>query len=183
MKTLIIVVALLLFIPLTLTAQVTGSVELQNMWPKGDEFTPDIEVWLHGPVTGSVNWWAWTLNSRSWGEAYAGIAYAPTTWIEGGVAYGIETADPSGRLGTFLWAGEERWYVICFYEDGGSGPWRRTIGNFYFTQNFGLGAMEQRGLGSGPRLELKWNSFMVWGTMLQSEGQSTASFCGVRYNF
>lgn len=183
MKTLLILLVALIFSTIPAVSQTTGSVELQSKWPAGEKYVPDMEIYLHGTVTGPLNWWGWSLTSADWSEGYAGLAFAPFSYLEVGAAYGIETSDPSGRFGSFAWVGDDQWYLLGFYEQGGSGYWHRAILNFYFTPNVGFGAMDERGLGSGPRLEVKVNKFVCWGSMLQKSGEPSAKLLGIRYTF
>jgi hypothetical protein len=62
------------------------------------------------------------------------------------------------------------------YEDGGTGPWHKVVANYALT-NWGVGVMDQAGLGTGPRIVRGIGKhYQVWGAYLANGGKFTPTF-------
>lgn len=119
-------------------------------------------------------------------EAYAGIMTTPVEWFEAGIGYGAEQYEDD--------AGIERSGPVTggyVYLSSDWGFWESTIENgdsYYYEHLFayrpcewiGLGGMWMRGIGYGPRLELRWpnTAISISGAHLfgdEEKGEATES--------
>lgn len=105
-----------------------------------------------------------------WAEPYSQFYAGPTLWIipsvlQIGVAGGAEEASDSHRFGSFLWSGYGKASFLSIWETGGSGDWYKAEFNYAITDHIGVGAMTQRFVGAGPRLEYKipGSPITLWG--------------------
>src|SRR3989344_7248635 len=55
--------------------------------------TPQINVYVRGPLKEKVGWSAFTLTTKTWSQAYAGLTFVPAKWIEVSASLGLESAD------------------------------------------------------------------------------------------
>ncbi|MDI6820569.1 MAG: hypothetical protein QMD65_00095 [Patescibacteria group bacterium] len=180
MKNLFLVLVLVV-ISCPVFAQITGYVENQFTFVES-QVTPNIDLYLNGSIIGNFGWSAWSLSGQYWSEAYIGPTFSPTIWSRVGVFYGIESANPAGRYATSLWLGIDEGSFLAIYENGGSGPWHRIVVNINFLKELGLGVMDQRYFGNGPRIQFNIGKFVGWATTLQKDEIST-ELIGIQYTF
>lgn len=180
--------SLLVFVPVivVMTAvsaqaqQTAGYVESYNT-VSGAETTPQFNVYVHGPLKGKLGWSLWTLTSKPYSEAYAGLTFAPAKWIEvSSASLGLESADNPLREGASVWLGKGRLSLLSIQEYGGSGYWYRYLGTFQVTKTVAVGVNSTRFLGTGPYAEKKFGKVAFWGTYAIGDGRGVA---GIRFNF
>ncbi len=159
--------------------QASGFIESWNTVSEAG-VTPQLNVYVHGPLKGDVGWSAWTLTSEGWSEAYAGLTYAPAKWIEVSASLGLETDDNPLREGVSVWLGGGRWALLSIHENGGSGYWFRNLGTFQVTKTFAVGLENRRFFGTGPYAEKKFGKVSLWGAYAVN---GDAGVIGVRFNF
>jgi len=159
--------------------QASGYVESFNTVSE-EGVTPQLNVYVHGPLKGKLGWSAWTLTSEEWSEGYAGLTYAPAEWVEVSASLGLETADNPLRGGGSVWLGSGRWSLLSLHEHGGSGYWYRYLGTFQMTKTVAVGVNSQRFIGTGPYVQVSVGKVALWGTYAIGDGRGVA---GVRFNF
>src|SRR3989344_3065179 len=136
----------------TQAQQVSGFVESYNTVSEAGN-TPQLNVYVHGPLKGNLGWSLWTLTSEPYSEAYAGLTFAPAKWIEVSGSLGLESADNPLRAGGSVWLGKGRWSLLSIHEQGGSGYWYRYLGTFQATNTVTIGVNSIRPIGTGPYAE------------------------------
>jgi hypothetical protein len=159
--------------------QASGFVETYNTVEAAGT-TPQVNVYVHGPIDGKLGWSAWTLTSQGWSEAYAGLTYAPAKWVEVSASLGLESADHPLRKAASLWVGKGSWSLLSIHEYGGSGYWYRYLGTFQVTKTVAVGVNSTRLLGTGPYAEKKFGKVALWGTYALGDNRGVA---GARFNF
>ncbi len=142
--------------------QVSGFVEEWNIVTK-DGTTPEVHVYLRGPVKGKLGWTTWTINGETWSEGLGGLAVAPVSWMEIQAVIGLETDDDPLRGGVNLWLGNERVSMLFIQEYGGSGYWYKYIATLDLGKGLLLGAYSDKTVGTGPYLEKKIGKFSAGG--------------------
>ncbi len=142
--------------------------------------TPQVNVYVHGPIKGKLGWSAWTLTSEGWSEAYAGLTFAPAKWVEVSASLGLESADNPLREGGSVWVGKGSWSLLSIHEYGGSGYWYRYLGIYQATKTLVVGVNSTRFLGTGPYAEKKFDKVALWGTYAIGDNRGVA---GARFNF
>lgn len=160
-------------------APVAGFVESYNQVESAGT-TPQIDVYVHGPLQGKIGWSAWTLTTKSWSEAYAGLTYSPAKWVEVSASLGLESANNPIRGAGSVWVGQEAWSLLSIHEYGGSGYWYRYLGTYQMTKTLAVGVNSTRLLGTGPYAEVKVGKVALWGTYAIGDNRGVA---GVRFNF
>lgn len=164
MKQILIALVIFGFVSAPAQAQhVSGFAELQTT-ADADTATPQLNVYLRGPLKGKLGWTAWTLTSKEWSEGLVGLAFAPASWIELQGLVGVETDENPLRAGGNLWLGKGRMSLLVLQEYGGSGYWYRTLGTFEVKKGTLIGINSARFLGTGPYIEQKFGKVSVWGT-------------------
>ena len=157
--------------------QVTGFIESFNVI-KTTGTTTQINIWAKGPIKDKVGWSLWSLTSESWSEAYAGLTFAPTSWVAVSASLGLESdADPL-RVGGSVWVGKGRWSLLSIHESGGSGRWHRNIALYQATKTVAIGVDNIRFFGTGLHAEKKFGKVTLWGTCAVNKG-----IAGARFNF
>ncbi len=93
---------------------------------------------------------------EDYAQAYVGPTLSPMPWLQVGVGWGLEQADTPVRLGSFVWLGDARRYLLAIYENGGGGYWYHAEANTSIADwlGIGMGAMVEHLVGIGPRMEL-----------------------------
>jgi hypothetical protein len=61
-----------------------------------------------GKVKGPIGDFAWIQTDRVYSQAYAGPSITLKTWLMIAAGIGAEQSRHPGRLGSFLWAGNDR---------------------------------------------------------------------------
>jgi hypothetical protein len=144
---------------------------------------------LMGKVKGSVGDFAWFQTDRTYSEAYAGPSITLKKWLVIGAGVGAEENTHPGRLGSFLWTGNNRITMVAVYENGGSGYWYKVEGNCRTFSRLGVGLLSERFHGTGPRfeagvsrLDTPLSRVRLWIAPLVDSGKVQSVF-GVRMSF
>lgn len=159
--------------------QTSGYVESFNTVSEA-ETTPQLNVYVHGPLKGKLGWSLWTLTSEGWSEGYVGLTYAPAKWVEVSSSIGLETDDNPLRTGHSVWLGKGRVSLLSLHEYGGSGYWYRYLGTFQATKTVAVGVNTQRFIGTGPYAQVSIGKVILWGTYAIGDGRGVV---GARFNF
>lgn len=126
--------------------------------------TPQVNIYLKSSIGSGFGWSAWSLNSKAWSEAYAGLTYAPVAWAEASASYGLE---PGGeRWATSGWVGSGPVSVSGIYEKGVSGWWYKSVSTYEVMKDFKVGIHSQRKAGTGPYASYKLGPIVLWGSYL-----------------
>ncbi len=160
--------------------QVSGYIESQNAVDQNG-ITPQINMYIYGPLKGKLGWSAFSLTSQSYSLAYGGLTYAPKKWLEFSGSIGLETADNSTRGALSVWVGKGKWSFFSIQETGGSGWWHRDVGKYQLTKTFAAGFASQSFCGNGPYVEKKFGRILFWMTVLKDKGGTKAQLT-VRFN-
>ncbi|MEX1064313.1 MAG: hypothetical protein WED06_03280 [Candidatus Paceibacterota bacterium] len=174
------IVALMASVTGAQAQRVSGYVESWNTVGKSG-ITPQINMFVYGPLKGKLGWSAFSLTSQSYSQAYGGLTYAPTKWLEVGGNIGLETADDPTRGAATLWLGKGKWSFLSIHETGGSGWWHRDIGKYQLTETFAVGLVSQRFRGNGPYFEKKFGRIVLWMNVLTNK-EGTKAQATVRLN-
>lgn len=166
--------------------QATGYIESYHGF-NGGVYAPAVNVWLQGPIRGKVGYFVWSLNSKGYAEAYPGLNYKLTSWMEVGAGVGIETDKSPTRLGLYTFIAKGRFTSFAGYENGGSGYWDRVTTNYTLFKtdnfNFGVGGMHQAYKGYGPRVQIGLGKRVtVWSSVLAEKGKPT-TMLALQWNF
>lgn len=113
-------------------------------------------------------------NEDRYRQAYAGITLKPSLalapWLQIGAGLGRERdGETSGvRRNLFVSVDAEKVEGFATYENGVTGPWHRVNLVYHVTDTVSIGAMQETGLGFGPRAEyhIKKN-LTVWGAVFR----------------
>ena len=166
----------------TATAQTSGSVEGQT-FVIGGRATNQINIFVTGnlPVK-KLGWFAWSVTSEGWAQSYVGLTYAPVSWVKVKAGYGLETgATYHGRFGTSILVSSKTDSLFFAFERGNN-SWHKLVLNHRFNSWFGIGVMDQRGKGTGPRVEFRTGKVLAWGAVLWKDGKP-ATTAALSYNF
>lgn len=144
-----------------------------NVFVAGDEFTPVITVYTAQPLGDSgFSGFVFGLALPAWGEAYAGLSYAPADWASFSLGAGLETTPGAPwRVGSSACLGDGRWSLVTIGEWGGSGGWYKVVGGFAATDWLTVGAMSQRYRGHGPRIDVGGKHVTVYASALWSDSR------------
>lgn len=107
--------------------------------------------------TKDVGYFAYALESKCWNEAYAGFTYSPTTWSQIALGYGQEQMPDPTRFGGWIWLGKGKVSCLYLFEDGGSGPWHKTVIQYQATPVVSLGVVSLMNQKLAPMAEIKLN--------------------------
>lgn len=110
---------------------------------------------IQQPINNNLGLFGFGQVTEGWSQAYGGITYAPTTWLEVAAGTGTEQWTSRTRFGGWVWAGKGRFSILHLMEDGGSGAWHKTEFRLKATSNLTLGYVNRAFRGEGPLLEWK----------------------------
>lgn len=169
--------------PASASAQTTIRVDSENAFDE-DSFTPIAYVYVSRAVTKKVGLFGFAARSTTWTEGYAGVTFSPRTWITLGAGAGLEQDSNPWRLGGTLWMRTGKSSLFFIGEAGGSGKWYRAVLNHGF-KNFGIGAISQAFLGTGPRVEITvpGKPLTVWVSRLMGGGNKPSHVIGATFTF
>lgn len=173
------VITMTVLISTGIAQQVGGFVEAESLVERG-KLTPQLNVYVHGPLKSKLGWSAWSLTSRPYSEAYAGLTYAPAKWVELSGSLGLETANNPLRVAGSIWMGKGCWTILSIHEYGGSGFWYKSLGTYQTTKTTAMGLYGQRFVGVGPYAEKKFGKATLWGTYAIGDSRV---LLGARFNF
>jgi len=175
----------MLVLVMSVSAQTTRfEVESQNLISKSD-VAPSIDGYMTHGFTGSqFGTFAWFFVGEHWAEGYAGLTYAPLSWCQVGLGFGLEQADDPWRVGSSLWVGNGRWSVLALLEDGGGAFWHRVVANYRVNPILGVGLMSEEFVGVGPRLEVTVPKLPVqlWTSVLRKDGNDNG-YLTLKFSF
>lgn len=154
--------------------KVSGFVEEWNSITESGT-TPEINVFLAGPLKGRLGWTSWSLITEGWSESTLGLTFAPTKWMEVSGSLGIETDEDPLRQGASIWLGKGRWALLSIHENGGSGYWYRYLGTFQATETISVGVNSIRFFGTGPYVSKAFGKFSLWGTYAVGDNKGIMS--------
>jgi hypothetical protein len=144
---------------------------------------------LAGKVKGPIGDFVWFQTDRSYSEAYAGPSLTLKKWLVIAAGVGAEQSKHPGRLGSFIWAGNDRMTMVAVYENGGSGYWYKVEGNLRTNSHLGVGFLSERFHGTGPRVECGMSRsgsalsrVRLWVAPLADGGKIQTAF-GIRMSF
>ena len=126
-------------------------------------------LWYEKDITPSVGFFALaTTDTNRYAAAYAGPYWKPTEWSQIGVGIGRENQPNAMRRAMFYSIDTEKFYSFGTVENGGSGPWYRAHAIYRLNEHWSLGAMTERDVGFGPRVEYNINKdIIVWAATLR----------------
>jgi hypothetical protein len=179
-------IAIILFSSVAVLGQekkLTGFAEIQTTTAKG-KTVPQFNLWLQRPITKKVGLFFYGLESRGYSEAYAGLTYAPKSWIEGGLGAGAENPR-NFRWGGYIWTGKHGLVNLLILEGKGSGNWYKNTATYAVSKNAQLGVRSQSFKGTGPYGEVSVPSspVQVWISVLFGPDHSPVTQIGLRWKF
>lgn len=132
-------------------------------------------LWYEKDITPSVGFFALaTTDTDRYGAAYAGPYWKPTEWLQLGVGLGRENQPNAVRRAVFYSIDTEKFYSFGTVENGGSGPWHRAHAIYRVNEHWSAGAMTERDVGFGPRIEFNVNkNALVWIAALRGNVPNT----------
>lgn len=131
--------------------------------------TAKVVLWYEKDLAKSVGFFALaTTDTDRYAAAYAGPYYKPTEWLQLGVGLGRENQPNSVRRAAFYSIDTERFYSFGTVENGGSGSWYRAHAVYRLNEKWSAGAMVERDVGFGPRIEYNADKdITAWAAVLQ----------------
>ncbi len=161
---LFVTVIVVVVVPLSVFAQTSFWVENQNTVARS--VTPQIDATLSYTFDNSkLGCFAWFLVSETYSEAYFGPTYSPFSWAQIGVGAGLEQTDTPFRLGGFVWVGRDQYSLLTIYEKSKTDYWYKAQANMNLNHWLGVGAIVQRFVGVGPRIQvtIPASPIQIWG--------------------
>lgn len=151
-------------------------------------------LWYERDITPSIGFFALaTTDTSRYVAAYAGPYWKPTEWSQIGVGFGRENQPNSERRALFYSVDTEKFYSFGTFENGGSGPWYRAHAIYRLNDRWSAGAMTERDLGFGPRIEFSpTKDSIIWAalvrgnvpnTELEIEERKTTLMLGINFRF
>jgi hypothetical protein len=170
-----------------LSLVLSGSAATAQTWVeqrtdvKTDQNTLRVDGWISGNITATVGTFAWFQVDENYAEAYAGPSFSPKPWLQFGAGAGVEQTAHPLRLGSFIWAGNQRVQFLFMGEGLGSGWWYKSECNWNASKKLGLGLMTERFKGTGPRIQysMPHTPLTVWSAFLFEQGGNRA-LLGIR---
>jgi hypothetical protein len=162
---LLVLTVFALAFPATGKAQLSATLGEQNVMDMRGNFTPTITMYVTGKLASKAGVMAWGLVSEEWSEGILGGFYAPKSWIQLDLGFGIESDPKPFRTMGSVYLGNSRGSFYACIESGGSGPWYLFEGNIGFDLDkarAGLGFRAQRFVGVGPRIEVALKKVALW---------------------
>lgn len=138
-----------------------------------------IQVCLERPIKGSVGVFAYSCQTKNWGETYVGPELnGRFSNVNYQVAYGAGLETGGFRHGGWLWAGRGKFSAIYLHEDGATGAWYKTTVKYQVADKIALGLTKSRYVGQGIYAELKLGR----GIILKYSGYNTPEL-GLKVSF
>jgi len=156
----------------------SGWIEFEGVVESETGTTPQINVYAHGPLKGSIGWTLYMQAGQEWGEGLVGLTFAPTAWLEVSGSLGLENFNKPLREGASIWVGKGKLSFLSLQEDGGSGYWQKNVGKYQLTPTFAIGGLQQTFIGFGPYVEKMFGRLAFWGAyaVTDNKGLITAQF-------
>ena len=164
-------------IPASAQGKVSGSVEVQNVLSESG-VVPQLDAYVHGPLSGKIGWTVWMLVSKSWSEGLFGVTYAPAKWIEVSASAGLESNKSPFRGAASIWMGSGKYSFVSLHEKGGSGRWMKNVATYEVNKTLTVGVLQQSFVGVGPYAAVKVGRMTIWGAyaVADDRGLLTAKF-------
>lgn len=151
-------------------------------------------LWYERDITQSVGFFALVSTETSrYAAAYAGPYWKPTDWSQIGIGIGRENQPNAVRRALFYSIDTEKFYSFGTFENGGSGPWYRAHAIYRLNDRWSAGAMTERDLGFGPRIEFNpTKDSIIWAalvrgnipnTELEIKERKTTLMLGINFSF
>ncbi len=116
-----------------------------------------LDVFTTKSISTETGLFFYALGCEGYAEAYAGATWSPRPFIQLALGYGVEQANPSNRVGGWLWLGEGKLSFIHLFEDGGSGPWHKTELDYQLTPSVKIGLVDKTTWGNGAVVGFRAN--------------------------
>jgi len=173
---------LLVIFFLTQTAHCQNWVEERTYVSNGTT-TPRVDGLFTHPLHRNLGTFVWFQVQQDYSQAYGGITYAPTSWIQFALGLGLEQYRQPARVGSYVWMGKGKCSALAVFEYGGSGFWYKVEGNFQITKTLGLGVNLEHFRGGGPKVEYSVPRTHVkfWFSPMVLNG-SVRPLVGIRYS-
>lgn len=160
-----------------------GDVEFETEVHSG-EVTPQVKTFLTYGGKGKLGAYCWIQNSKAYNQAYCGPTYAPKSWLQVGVAVGVQTGPKRFQAAAFVWVGKpvkgKMVQNLFIFEKGGH--WYRNVTSVEINKRFTASLVTQRYSGTGPRLDIKLAKGFSAGIEINFD-KSTTSKVGLKYSF
>ena len=159
-------------------------VEIKNLF-LGSNMIPAADVlMMHSFENKKFGTFAWIIVNESWAEGYGGLTYMPYPFFQLGLGLGLEQANNPLRFGIIIWVGKKDWSVLTLLEDGGSGNWHQIKAIYRLNRYIGIGLMQEKFTGFGPRLEVTIPQLPIqlWASLLQLDGNLNKYFI-IKFHF
>ena len=151
-------------------------------------------LWYEKDITSSVGFFGLaTTDTSRYAATYAGPYWKPTEWLQLGVGIGRENQPNGVRRALFYSIDTEKFYSFGTVENGGSGPWYRAHAIYRLNERWGVGAMAEKDVGFGPRIEFNVNKNTILWTValrgsvpnieLETRERKTTLMLGVSFSF
>lgn len=128
-------------------------------------------LWYEKELTPSVGFFALAATDTTrYAAAYAGPYWKPIEWLQLGIGIGRENQPNAMRRAAFYSIDTEKFYSFGTVENGGSGPWYRAHAIYRLNERWSVGAMTEKDVGFGPRIEFninKKNDVIMWAAALR----------------
>lgn len=123
--------------------------------------------------------------SSGYWQTYGGPMCKPLPWLEVGAGVGREDADKPNRRAAYAIASNDFGSMTAIFENGGSGAFHKVIVMKAVTDSLGIGLMDQKFLGFGPRVEyaLTKNTTLSGALLHEKDSNSTNSTFAVTFSF
>jgi hypothetical protein len=112
-----------------------------------------IQICVERPISGKVGAFAYSCQTTSWSETYAGLTYAPISSVQ--VAFGAGQETGGNRFGGWIWAGKGKISGLYCLEDGKSGTWDKFVLKYQITDKLTIGYTKKMYAGTGVYAEYK----------------------------
>lgn len=168
----LIISLLLLFVSLPILAAETEEVK-KPWWTEvlmQSDGTSKAILWYERDVTESFGFFALATaeDPSRYAAVYAGPYWKPTDWSQIGVGIGRENQPNAVRRALFYSIDTEKFYSFGTFENGGSGPWHRAHAIYRLNEKWSAGAMTERDVGFGPRIEFNpTKDSIIWISVLR----------------
>lgn len=120
-------------------------------------YEPQISFYTdHFKENSKIGFYAFSLVTETWGQAYAGIVIKPYDWFALSLGVGLEVDPNPYRYNITLFMKKNKLSFLQIYEYGGSGLWYNILLNYEFSKQNYLGLIAKRYYGVGPHYEQRF---------------------------
>jgi hypothetical protein len=170
-KVLFIIAVAIIAVVNSTTAQTTFQY-FAKVSPEGNVSGHDINIYYARPFSSDTaklaskfKFTAFALVEQGWAEAFAGVAYAPASWVEVGLGFGLEQNPALYRFCGSVWMGKGDFSFFTVVEKGdGTDNWWYKTNLKYSVKKFAFGLQSWRYQVSGPLVEYSpVKAITLWG--------------------